>query len=268
MLQKLFQRLTRGKPIPKSTRYIWKSVETGIFSGLTLYLPEEWGEEVIQGQHEKEFLEVIQLMAPKCGVFYDIGAHYGWFTAAWLQYRGECVEAFEPLAENRIVMEQMLSYNHWEDKVHIHSVAIGRNTGMDWLIAYPGDSSRTFVPQLEEIHHVPANAVRQQVPIWKLTDLVLEKKLKNPDLIKIDVEGLEGDVIEGAIPFLEQVKPSVMVEVHSALNGLRTAEQFGKLGYQMQLLGLKGKRKTLPLVLWTHPENPFHELAVVEKNKS
>ncbi|MCE9644886.1 MAG: FkbM family methyltransferase [Chloroflexi bacterium] len=255
MLRQLWKRFKQIViPARIVSGYSWKSVQSGVFAGLTLYLPIEWGEEVIHGQYEQEFLGVIQSIAPRGGVLYDVGAHYGLFTAAWLHCGGRFVESFEPLAENRNILNQMLTYNHWEDKVHIHSIAIGRHTGSDWLIAYPGDSSRTFVPQVEEIHAVPAGTLKSKISIWTLTDLVYERQLENPDLIKIDVEGLEGDVVEGAMAFLSDKKPPVMVEVHSTLNGLRTADQLGKLGYEMHVLGLKGKKKSLPLALWIHPE--------------
>jgi FkbM family methyltransferase len=256
MLQRILKRLGR-QPVKPPTKYEWTAVQTGLFAGLTLYLPVEWGEEVIQGQHEREFLKTIQSAAPKGGVFYDIGAHYGWFSAAWLQCGGRAVEAFEPLAENRDVLQQMLSRNHWEERVRIHPFALGRRTGTDWLVAYPGDTSRTFILQEEEIHFVPAGVAKQSVSIYSLTDLAREIQLQDPDLIKIDVEGLEGDVIEGAQEFLREKKPPVMVEVHSTLNGLRTADLFGGLGYRMKVIGLKGKKKSLPLALWTHPGRPL-----------
>ncbi|MBN1304029.1 MAG: FkbM family methyltransferase [Anaerolineales bacterium] len=255
MLRKILRKFGINSSTKKTTKYEWEAIKTGFLSGLTLYLPDEWGLEIVQGQHEKEFLEVIKRFAPGGGVFYDVGAHYGWFTAAWLHLGGEYVEAFEPLDENQTVLRKMLTFNGMEDKVRIHDTALGNHTGDDWLALYPEDSSRTFVPQQGEIYALSAGLEKRQISIWTLTDLAEKAELRTPRLIKVDVEGLEGDVIEGALSFLEQINPMVMVEVHSTLNGLRVADQLGRLGYEMKILGMKGKRSSLPLVLWTHPKD-------------
>ena len=255
LLAKRIKQWTR--PARRPTAYSWRAATEGVFAGRTLYLPLDWGDEILRGEHELELFQTIQSAAKHGGVFYDIGTHYGWFTALWLQCGGASVDAFEPLAENRAIIQQTLERNGWLERVRIHSEAVGLHDGEDWLISYPGDTSRTFVPQTETIHAVASDATRQRSPMGTLSGLARSLSLPSPALIKINVEGLEGDVIEGAREFLAAHKPPVIIEVHSTLNGLRTADVFAHLGYQMQVAGLKGKKKSLPLVLWTHPDHPL-----------
>jgi len=69
------------------------------------------------------------------------------------------------------------------------------------------------------------------VPLLTL-DLLLQDR-RPPDLIKIDVEGAEVAVIDGARQLLETVRPTVLIEV-SSTSAKAVLDRFGQAGgYQV-----------------------------------
>jgi hypothetical protein len=57
-----------------------------------------------------------------------------------------------------------------------------------------------------------------------------------PDIIKIDVEGAEGSVLEGAAGVLNSHKPLILLEIHSIYGMLRTCEILRAANYTITLM--------------------------------
>ena len=53
------------------------------------------------------------------------------------------------------------------------------------------------------------------------------------DFIKIDVEGAEVDVCQGALELLKRDRPQLLIEVHSSENGKRIMQLLEYLGYEV-----------------------------------
>lgn len=108
-------------------------MEEGLLAGTFLLLPSGqgagWTERFIQGQYETAMLNALGELAKRGGVLYDIGAHMGYYTCAWLALGGERVEAFEPAPFNRRVLEETLTRNNVSERVRVHSVALGIQMG-------------------------------------------------------------------------------------------------------------------------------------------
>lgn len=56
--------------------------------------------------------------------------------------------------------------------------------------------------------------IRYIVPVDSLDAMTQEFNMENVDLVKIDVEGAELDVLNGALRILERDKPILLIEVH------------------------------------------------------
>jgi hypothetical protein len=57
-----------------------------------------------------------------------------------------------------------------------------------------------------------------------------------PDIIKIDVEGAEGSVLEGAVGILNSYKPVILIEIHSIYGMLKTCEILREANYTITLM--------------------------------
>ena len=65
--------------------------------------------------------------------------------------------------------------------------------------------------------------------VWPLDVLVEKLKLTPPDVIKIDAEGAECDILEGARTTLTKYRPALYVELHGTGPRVRTILQ--SMGY-------------------------------------
>lgn len=151
----------------------------------------------------------------------DIGAHVGLWSYFLVQ-DFDNVDAFEPLLEHC----QCLLANVVTPKLCLHHVALGDyNRGHVRMQCEPGHSSGAFVSQRDEGELVDMRTLDS----FELTEI---------DLIKIDVEGYECAVIEGAVQTLLRERPVVVIEQverHRRRYGyLHTAvERLHALGYEI-----------------------------------
>ncbi|MEQ1717565.1 MAG: FkbM family methyltransferase [Hyphomicrobium sp.] len=122
---------------------------------------------------------------------YDVGANIGWYSliaASKLNGRG-LVRAFEPCAQNFDLLAHNVAKNEFAN-VHIHSVALGRETGKSNLYLSkdnPGDH-RAYL----------SNEQRERTSIEVLRfDSIFDLQSELPSVVKIDTQGFEVDVILG-----------------------------------------------------------------------
>ena len=150
----------------------------------------------------------------------DIGAHVGMWSYFMAQ-DFDSVDAFEPL----LVHCQCWIFNVKSPKACLHAYALGDYAGKVRMQRELGHSSGTFVSQRDDGELVEMRTLDS----FELTEI---------DLIKIDVEGYECAVIEGAVQTLLRERPVIIleqVERHARRYGyLHTAvERLHSLGYEM-----------------------------------
>ena len=227
-------------------KYSWEVIDTGLFKDTTLYLPIDWSYKVIDCVHEKEIFSLINQIANKSNVFFDIGGHYGWFSIAWICSGGQQAVTFEPSIANASILEQTIIKNGYQKNIQLKRIALGSVTKEEELYIFRGDSSRNFInPDFENKNKFN----KEKVKTYRLDDL--RDTLKSPDLIKIDVEGFESEVLLGASELIKSSKPLVIVEIHDLKNAIEVSAFFSNLNYKIELLGYKGKKNGLPIVLFS-----------------
>lgn len=134
----------------------------------------------------------------------DIGAHVGLWSKGLVQ-RFSRIVAFEPLPQLRACLER----NVTSDRLQVVPMALGKEHG---CVAFDYDEAHT------EATHVAAGR-RGLIPLGKLDDFNLE----GVDFIKIDVEGFELSVLQGAEATLRANKPIIIVE--EKMDGARHFDQ-------------------------------------------
>ena len=68
------------------------------------------------------------------------------------------------------------------------------------------------------------------VPIARLDTIISSDNLSKPDVIKIDVEGAEKDVLDGAAHILRSARPVLLIELHRTNRDIE--ESLSKLVYR------------------------------------
>lgn len=80
------------------------------------------------------------------------------------------------------------------------------------------------------------NAARYKVPTVSLDNLVAEGILPVPDLIKMDVEGAESDVLEGAKDIISKNKPVLFIALHGEAQKHKCMEMLFSNSYHIFLM--------------------------------
>jgi FkbM family methyltransferase len=139
--------------------------------------------------------------------FIDVGANIGYFSCLMSKLAGPAgkVLAIEPEPQNLKLLEQNIAINNLTNVV-VHPCALGASTGAAMLGLYKSSNRGRH-----SILETDAKS-RVKVPVRTLDDLAKDsgKNIKSWSLAKIDVEGYEGFVIDGAKETLHQVEILVM----------------------------------------------------------
>jgi FkbM family methyltransferase len=130
----------------------------------------------------------------------DVGANIGYYVLLFRRLIGPdaAIDAFEPDPDNRVELERNVRANALPN-VRLHAAAVGARAGTVALA--PGLNSK-----------VEASGT-VQVPMVTL-DAAVSGRV---DLLKIDVDGYEGFVLEGAQGLLERERPALFLELHPQL---------------------------------------------------
>ena len=147
-----------------------------------------------------------------CGAtVYDVGAHTGSHTAL-LARRADHVYAFEPEPTAFAALGRLLAMNDVRNVTAV-AVALGSESGV-FPLAIP-DGTHEMAGTLEpDFREALGDAPTVTVPVVTLDELRRLLELRPPDFVKIDVEGLEDEVLKGARRTVEAHRPRLMVEVH------------------------------------------------------
>jgi FkbM family methyltransferase len=145
---------------------------------------------------EERFL-LRRLLKPGMAVV-DVGANIGYYALLFKQCCGPDARTIciEPSIENLPELKATIARNGLRNIV-VHEVALGSDEGMIGLRS--GINSG-----------VDMAGSTYTVPLRRLDRLVDEKV----DFIKIDVEGFEGQVLQGAEALIERYKPWIFLELH------------------------------------------------------
>jgi FkbM family methyltransferase len=179
----------------------------------------------------------------------DIGANLGAYAvpvAKELAVAGGCVYAFEP---QRIVYYQLCGnvFLNRLDNVYAHCVAIGDQDGALELpsIDYEksantgGFSIDAGIRSRQDCVSINVAKREPKVPMLRLDSLMLPKA---PCLIKIDVEGLELQVLQGGADFLARHNyPPLLLEAWTgewfAADRQKLCDYIEALGYRTFAIG-------------------------------
>lgn len=154
--------------------------------------------------------------------FWDIGASIGVYSLYAALKPGLTVYAFEPSGFNFGVLVDHIALNSMGDRVHPLCVAIGNRDGLGELYmsqASPGHGGNALDrPENQYSDFTPV--FRQSVPAFSIDGLRERYALAPPTHIKIDVDGIEDDIVAGARATLPAVH-SVLIEVQGRIEGER-----------------------------------------------
>jgi FkbM family methyltransferase len=204
-------------------------VREGVGKGLRIDVGSSAAAYVLGG-FKPELQKFMELNLKPGSVFYDVGANVGFFSllAARLSGSEGRVISFEPIDENLSKLGENVRRNQFSN-VRIIPIALGAANGERTFQLSESPTWGKFKGVAQE---VPNKYVRDiAVQVRRLDDLVSAESLPPPDFIKVDVEGAEREVIDGARDTLLRYGPILMIELHGTNEALVLI--LGELGYAL-----------------------------------
>jgi FkbM family methyltransferase len=141
-------------------------------------------------------------------VIFDVGANIG-LTSVLFAQCAAAVYAFEPSKDAYPALQQTLRANNIRN-CRTFPCALGAAQGR---LRFCDDATSASASHLVDGGSLGSSTY--EVDVTTLDAVVAREQLQRLDLIKIDVEGVEGDVLRGAAESLERFRPTVFVEFNS-----------------------------------------------------
>ncbi len=171
-------------------------------------------------------------------VVYDIGSNVGLYSLSIAQRQpSTSIYAFEPNPETFLKLKANLELNKkLSCNIKPQQIALGNTNGIiNFLLSSQHERSSMF-----EFNATWGNAqVKRKVAVQERTidSLVAEGRLLPPQHVKIDAEGADPFIIEGALGTISKYLPSVYAEAHGIGSGEtnepKIRELLGSLGYRI-----------------------------------
>ena len=184
------------------------------------------------------------LEALRCGdVVLDVGAHVGYYTVIAARAVGQegRVAAFEPRPMTARFLRRNVELNSLSN-VRVYEAAVGEQAGTAWFEGRTGTGTG----------HLAARG-DIEVPVLVLDELVESGELPPPSLIKIDVEGGELDVLNGAMRTLNAHRPVLLLATHGETLHRDCLAMLERLQYKWRILDPGGESGDIEILAWPLP---------------
>jgi len=171
------------------------------------------------GSYELPTVKFIRSFLSQGGTALDIGAQIGYLTlvCATAGERKTRVFSFEPEPVNIGQFQTNVGLNNLNN-VTLVPKAVSSQPGVIKLYLSNDFNSGTH-STIADDPNVSSQFV--EVPCITLDDFVSENDLRTVDLIKIDVEGAELEVIQGAANILQSKYPTLIIELSEGIQASR-----------------------------------------------
>jgi FkbM family methyltransferase len=186
------------------------------------------------GFRERAFMGLLRNHIKEGDVCIDLGANIGYTTLFMLDNSGPSghVYAIEPDPHNLRLLRSNINLNNFSAHVSIAQCAISDKTGViDFWIAKQ--------PNLNSVKKTKHSIRKEEVSCFTLEEYLKDKKY--PNFIKMDVEGHEVKIFEGALEYFSKNsgRTNFLVEVHPHFYD--KGNDFGKILKEYFKIGFKCK---------------------------
>lgn len=158
---------------------------------------------------ELEISTFERLAAASRGIF-DVGANIGIYSCigAGRILRGGSVTSFEPAPDNLVALRRNLELNGFSDVVRVIDSAAGAADGQLDLLLTEGNSFT---------HRASTSGIQETSTLLSVSAISLDSYLarsgnRDPDIVKVDVEGYEPFVLQGAEQLIKRSLPTIFIE--------------------------------------------------------
>ncbi len=176
-------------------------------------------------------------------IFYDVGANIGLYSIFAAKQGVKKVVAFEPEALNFALLNQNIFLNHEQDRIVSLNIGLSNDNKLDYLFIpnFEAGHSQNNIGKSMDMNRNEINFEHKQGVISYSLDQFLDKfPTYFPTRIKIDVDGFEHIIIQGALTTLKNLRvKSLMIEINEELKeDLEIIDIVQDLGFQLKKITL------------------------------
>ncbi len=145
-----------------------------------------------QGGREKVFMSILKSTVKEGDVCFDLGANIGYPTMFMADKVGKdgVVYCAEPDPHNIELLELNIKENNFKDRCEVNQCAVTKEDGeIDFWLA--------SAPNLNSVQKTKNSKEKITVPSYNFSTYFKDRKY--PNFIKMDVEGAEVDILDGAV---------------------------------------------------------------------
>ncbi len=195
---------------------------------------------MVFGRYEPLVVSELATITGTGSVAYDIGSHFGFMTlvlASRVGHQGK-VMAIEPVPDNLANLKEVLLLNGLNRVVSVLPKAVSDTVGELSMVL----RTSSYTHFLQKATQGQDEALYRKITVEAVTidSLVLEQGYPAPNLLKIDVEGSESLVVEGALATLRLYSPTLLIEIHGPAQATKLWELLHCAGYAWWRLTPKG----------------------------
>jgi len=198
-----------------------------------------------------ENLKILKDIIKPNNVFYDIGGYIGYYSlTATKEIKGIQVYTFEPNHKSYIEIQRNVLELNYQDRIDVMNIALSDvNCKQTFYVSSRSARSSLYADWAQkESGQIETS---YEVVCFKIDTLVRNGRIMPPNVIKLDAEGNEIKILDGAIDTIQQYKPSLLIECHN--NRKKLIEWFIKIGYKYQ--NVINHKTEYGYALWFTPEN-------------
>ena len=178
--------------------------------------------------------------------FWDVGANVGVYSLYAAKIKGANVFAFEPVFFNYYAFNRSIQANALDRKIRAFAFAIGDATRFDDMYLadlQDGSALHTYGKPLVD---GTSEKFRQAAACFSIDDLVEKHGFTAPGHLKIDVDGFESRVVEGALRTLRRPSlKTVMIEL--PVSGSEAEVETKILNAGLEFVGRFHRLKNVPI---------------------
>ena len=186
--------------------------------------------------YENTSLKIWSILAKQSKNMIDVGAYSGIYSLAAASNNRKCkIYAFEALDRiyYRLLLNKMV--NKFAN-INTYNLAISENKNIKDLYVYSGETILVTGSSVIDL-----NLDRDIYEVKKVNSISLdlfvnEKNINRVDAIKIDVEGAENSVLQGAKEIILNYSPDIIVEILPFSLIDNTHYIFSELGYNSYII--------------------------------
>lgn len=192
-----------------------RRILAGELKGFRMLLDLQEDTQVWRGIYEQALQSWARRNIRPASICFDVGAAEGWAALLMASCSpGGRIYAFEPSSRGNQVAETFkLNADKELAELRIIKAFVGN----------PSPMSSSSQPD-------------SSIPLISLDDFCDQSGLQSCDFLKIDVDGPEVDVLDGAVKLIERCRPSLCVEIHSQAAFAEVGTRLAAWGYRFTVV--------------------------------